>query len=331
MPKPMRRDFAEQAIGLTLPAQHRNLKSLHDWLIDEIGMLPGEQIVASTNYQQGRFGRLPSHVLLVSTERIAYSHDSGLRSIPLHELDLTRIGVRVGLASGDVTLVTTSGEELTFRRGISIAMSQVAAALESLAGPRPTSAPRTSAAPHTAPAAEPEPSGGGGLSGYGDDVITFDPVSGLQAVRISGGTYDSHFAVWELDGALSQVNLLVNESEPYAGVALLGSQGSFGGLQISASGPWQVEFLDPADLPVLGDQNGQGDAVIMARGDAQGSERNQVVRVQGSSSGLVALWAYGADPQLLINEIGSYAGAVIVPAGTVCLALRCGGPWAITA
>jgi hypothetical protein len=47
--KPLRSDFASASIGLTLPAQHKNLGKLHDWLVDEVGISRHEQIIALTN------------------------------------------------------------------------------------------------------------------------------------------------------------------------------------------------------------------------------------------------------------------------------------------
>jgi hypothetical protein len=39
MTRTLRPDFATASAGLTLPAQHRNLARLHDWLVDNVGLL----------------------------------------------------------------------------------------------------------------------------------------------------------------------------------------------------------------------------------------------------------------------------------------------------
>src|SRR4051812_17928160 len=126
MPRTLRPDFATASVGLTLPAQHKNLARLHDWLLNEVGLLDGETVLASTNYQQGSFGRLPNHVLLVTDKRIAFTHDGGVRSIPLSSIDTRRIGLKAGLISGDLNLLTDSGESLNFKKGVSLAIQEVA-------------------------------------------------------------------------------------------------------------------------------------------------------------------------------------------------------------
>jgi hypothetical protein len=332
LPKPMRHDFATASVGLTLPAQHKNLGKLHDWLIDEVQIDVSEQVEALTNYQQGRFGRLPSHILLVTTARVAFTHDGGLRAIPLSDLYLGRVGLRVGLTSGEMTLVLRSGEELTFRRGMSMAMQEVASALQTLAAwELPASLPaRSSDGP--GPSSPQEVPDTAGFAGRGDDVIQFNaPIEGLQALRIRGGSSTEAFSVWALSPTLEPQELLVNASDPYSGVCVAGTQGPIGGLQINAEGRWNIEALDPEDLPVLdGHLEGTGDAVTFVRPELGMLEQPQVLRVQATSRGHVAMWAYGMTPALLINNSGSYSGTVIVPAGTQLLAFTCGGPWTLS-
>ena len=333
MPKPLRSDFAAASVGLTLPAQHKNLGNLHDWLVEEVGIGPQELVIALTNYQQGRFGRLPSHVLLVTTRRVAYTHDGGLRSVPLSDLDASRIGLKAGVVNGEITLVLRSGEQLNFRRGMSVGMMQIAAAIESGAGqlaPHPSSPEPTPSSPSTAPDPAPAPSSSA-WSGRGDNVIQFSiAAEGLHLFRIRGGGPMETFSVWALSAVLQPQELLVNTSEHYSGVSVAGMQGQLGGLQVNAEGPWSIEPLDPSSLPVFdGSFGGSGDAAIFMRPGLEALDVPKVLKVQATSRGNIGVWAYGASPALLVNTIGSYAGTVIVQAGTQFLAINCDGHWSL--
>ena len=130
LPKVLRADFAAASIGFVLPAQRENLAKLHDWLIVEVGISADEVVVASSNYQQGRFGRMPSHVVLLTTHRLAFTHDGGLRAAPLSEVDSTRIGLRLGVASGDLSVALLDGTTLDFRRGMTAGIHELATALQ---------------------------------------------------------------------------------------------------------------------------------------------------------------------------------------------------------
>ena len=133
----LRNDFAEASVGLTLPAQRKHLAELHEWLVDGGRMVEGERVLALTNYQQGRFGRLPTHILLVTTGRIAFTYDDGVRSIPMSEVDTSGISVSAGVVHGRITIPLRDGGSLTFRRGKSLAMAEVAGALRLHGSPSP--------------------------------------------------------------------------------------------------------------------------------------------------------------------------------------------------
>lgn len=344
VPKLLRSDFASASIGLTLPGQHKNLAELHDWLTDELGINASERVVALTNYQQGRFGRLPTHILLVTTDRIAYTHDAGMRSVPLPEVDTSRVGLRAGLVNGDLTVVLRSGEELGFRRGMSMGMQEVAAALEaydSAGASEPPPPPRAPGAhqpsyptpggppAQSAPEPDEEEDAGAIWWGAGDDVIQFDtPADGLVLFRIHGGGPNGLFAVWTLSPDLTQNELLVNSTSSYSGVRVAGLQGSVAGVQIRASDHWTIEAVGPEELPVLEETcGGVGDVVILMREDLTTLEAPLVLAFSTDTSGLTSMGALGMTPTLLINTIGSYSGTVIVPAGTQFLTLRCDGAW----
>ncbi|SNR97484.1 hypothetical protein SAMN06272737_1526 [Blastococcus mobilis] len=68
MSRMLRSDFATASVGLVGNAHRNNLGRLHDWLIDEVGLLPHATVLGVANYRQGSFGRLPNHMLLVTDE-----------------------------------------------------------------------------------------------------------------------------------------------------------------------------------------------------------------------------------------------------------------------
>jgi hypothetical protein len=84
--------------------------------------------------------------LLVTTQRVAYTHDGGLRSVPLSDLDTSRISLKAGTVNGEITLFMRNGEQLNFRRGMSLGMQEVATAIEQSAGE--TSSRRRPSRPH---------------------------------------------------------------------------------------------------------------------------------------------------------------------------------------
>jgi len=333
VPKPLRSDFASASVGLALPAQRKNLGKLHDWLVDEVGIDSRERVVALSNYQQGRFGRLPTHILLVTTHRLAFTHDKGLRSIPLVELDTTRVGIKSGLASAEVTFVLRSGELINFRRGMTLGMQEVAEAIRQ-GGEHPSN---SGAAPTLRDDGPTDPNTSSTTSNYwsgrGDDVIQFQsPAPGLQIFEISGGSSTDAFSVWALSEHLQPQDLLVNTGDRYNGICVSGLQGPVGGLQVNANSSWTITPVDAETLPVLGSGcSGTGDAAVIMSRDLALTDEAQVTRIEAVSAGNFNIWAYGMSPSLLVNTIGAYTGTVIIPQGTQLLAITCEGHWSLSA
>jgi hypothetical protein len=139
---PLRNDFVEASATLTLPAQKRHLAELHAWLVDGGRLLEGEKVVALTNFQQGGVGRMPVQILLVTTARVVFTHDDGIRAIPLTYVDTDKVGASAGVVHGQVTIPLRDGELLTFRRGMSLAMIGVAQALRAHGTPSPSRSAR---------------------------------------------------------------------------------------------------------------------------------------------------------------------------------------------
>ncbi|USQ79192.1 hypothetical protein NF556_16450 [Ornithinimicrobium faecis] len=329
----MRSDFTKAGSTLNMPRQRENYRQLHDWLVNELALPATERVLAVTNYQQGRFGRMPSHVLLVTSARIAYTHDGGLRALPLSDLDPNRLGLKTGVVNGELVLATTSGEELIFRRGMSLAIQEVSTSLEfamATKGGSADTAVMTSPFPNnnstTTEVAPPEDNG---IGGVGDEVVSFQkPIDGVSVIRIEGNTSREHFAVWTLSPQYEHVDLLTNTSEPHSGYHVLGANGPVAGLQITASGPWRVTPTDWDDIPDWrGPLSGVGPAVWRTDNDLTPSTIGCPAQLTVDGSDVVAFWAYGSNPSLLVNAVGPYTGTVLIPAGTQFTTLSCSGRW----
>jgi hypothetical protein len=140
----------------------------------------------------------------------------------------------------------------------------------------------------------------------------------------------SNFQIEGLDAQNQHTDLLVNTIGNYTGNTAFG----FGlgkapvTLKVTASGPWTVKIAPISTAPALASPaSGMGDAVYQWTGKAttwtisNTGTGNFTVTTEGS--GLI-----GHD--LLVNEIGSYHGAVPVKAGPAVAIITSDGMWTIT-
>ena len=140
----------------------------------------------------------------------------------------------------------------------------------------------------------------------------------------------SNFIVWALDMDLESIDLLVNEIGTYRGARPVNLGGFFWPdpirhLEVAASGPWtvRVESLDLARR-LTNSLSGTTDDVVTL--GATG-----VADFTYSGSGNYIVWAYSldGDADLLVNEIGSYSGANIIPSWADYLDVVAIGNWTI--
>lgn len=340
----LRSDFARVAVGLVTSGQRGNLQRLHDWLIDEVGLIDDESAVAATNYQQGRFGRLPNHVVILTTHRLAYTHDKGLRGIPIRKIDTSRVGLNAGIVNGEISIQLHDGETLTFRRGASLSMQEMVTALTSSYSP-PT-APATTPAEGTATSIseradealeqDVHPPRGEWTSGSGDDIVTFQTVieESIGYLEIEGNRGGDYFAVWSLGPDLQESELLVNRIKPYRGVVALGLQGPVAGLKVDARGSWKLRFRNWDEIPVMQDGlfQGVGDGVVRMHADPLHVGEAGVARINigPPEDEAVSVWAVGDSLELLVNDISPYSGGQIIPAGTRILIVNAPGQWSVS-
>ncbi|SDC77062.1 hypothetical protein SAMN05660690_2480 [Geodermatophilus telluris] len=322
----LRPDFATASAALVGNAQRQNLARLHTWLVDEVGLLPGETVLAVSNYQEGSFGRLPNHVVLVTDQRIAFTHDGGLRSIPLSQIDATRVGLRTGLVNGELTLLTTGGEALRFKKGVSLAIQEVAEyTIHGAAASVPVPAPDRPLPRAPRRSTEPSSQGAGqdSVTGTTDQLVRAH-VPGAQVLRVEHSGSD-HFAVFEVTEAGDQGELLVNVVGRYSGTLVCGQQGPLAGFEVSASGPWSLTLVPWGDVPRWrGHERGTDSGVLVLPAPAQGLV-SATITYRGFDH--LAVTAHGADWDLLVNHVGAYRGQVRIPPGTEYLVVDTTGPW----
>jgi hypothetical protein len=163
--------------------------------------------------------------------------------------------------------------------------------------------------------------------GSGNELVRLSLPRGLRHTARFTHRGDSNFAVWTLDPTGSPRDLVVNEVGRYDGVRPLDFETAPSALEIEADGAWTVTVRPFArTAPFTGSASGADPAVLRLDG-AAGPVRAAVTH-RGESN--FVLTAYGERRQdLLVNDIGRYTGEVVLPAGTVALAIEADGPWTL--
>lgn len=164
-------------------------------------------------------------------------------------------------------------------------------------------------------------------SGSGATVLEIEKPEGHESVGVATFTHQggSNFSVWSLDQNLEQNDLLVNEIGAYTGTVLFdireGENSS--AFEIGADGPWTVDLVPLSSVRTFDKKaEGTGDDVLLYMGDGGIAD----LRNDGDSN--FAIWKYGNDADLLVNEIGPYSGQAVVR-GSGVLAISATGPWSI--
>lgn len=167
--------------------------------------------------------------------------------------------------------------------------------------------------------------------GTGDDVININrPEQAPALLLINGNSNRGNFAIWALDEAGGQTDLLVNTTARYQGRVLTGPDTE--GLEINAESAWSVAVFQvaAAATPISSGAtvSGDGDDVLWIDGSAA------TAQITGNAAGEnFAVWAMdarGLPLDLLVNTIEEYTGRVRIPSGTRLLAVSASGSWTIT-
>jgi hypothetical protein len=161
-------------------------------------------------------------------------------------------------------------------------------------------------------------------------VLKFTAQDGPIVARITNKG-SSNFAVISYAGSQYD-DLLVNEIGSYAGRVYVASGVSL--LKITSNGSWSVDLRPITSAPKWNGSSaitGKGDSVILLRG---GSFGTTTIKNRGTSNfAVIAYSAYGDYLDLLVNEIGSYSGEVLLPTeDPVVLCIHAvGGSWSMSA
>jgi hypothetical protein len=166
-------------------------------------------------------------------------------------------------------------------------------------------------------------------SGRGDRVVKMAAQDEPTFARITGKGR-SNFAVVSYAGS-EYGDLLVNEIGAYSGTVYIAA--GINRLKVSASGSWTIEVRPISSAPHwtgLVPLTGTGDRVVLLTDGASG-----IATVKNKGRSNFAVIAYSTDGEyldLLVNEIGSYSGQVLLPdADPMVLTFHAaGGTWSMS-
>ncbi|MEU9887631.1 hypothetical protein [Sphaerisporangium sp. NPDC051011] len=168
--------------------------------------------------------------------------------------------------------------------------------------------------------------------GEGDQVLRIGATKKPGIIRF---THDgeSNFIVHTIDSRGKKDDLLVNEIGPYDGTVLYNayaaSNGTIG-LEIKADGAWTaaVKPVTKARCWCTATLRGTGDQVLKLT-PTRGLSTMRATH-NGQSNFIVHAYPrIGSYPELLINEIGTYKGGVLLPTGTRLITVKADGSWAL--
>ncbi|WP_406674062.1 hypothetical protein WBK31_39460 [Nonomuraea sp. N2-4H] len=169
-------------------------------------------------------------------------------------------------------------------------------------------------------------------SGFGDQVLRIRPAksAGLLTLKHTG---ESNFIVTTVNSSGKQEELLVNEIGPYKGTVLYNGDGttkSIAAIQIKADGAWSAVFkpLSKARCWCSATIRGTGDQVLKL--SPTRGLRTVTATHSGESNFIVHSHTRpGRWGDLLFNEIGTYRGKTLLPAGTRLVVVKADGSWTL--
>jgi hypothetical protein len=161
-------------------------------------------------------------------------------------------------------------------------------------------------------------------------VLKFSAEDGPLVARITNKG-NSNFAVISYTGSQYD-DLLVNTIGSYGGRVYVAPGVNL--LKITSNGSWSVDLRPITSAPKWNGGKaitGKGDYVVLLRG---GSFGTTTIKNRGTSNfAVIAYSEFGDYLDLLVNEIGSYSGEVLLPVeDPVVLAIHDnGGSWSMSA
>lgn len=238
-----------------------------------------------------------------------------LATASLLALGLGACSVEGGVIAPPSSASTTEAETAT---------SASPAPSASSTAPTPTPTPTPPPTPEPEPEPDPDAFEPSTVTGTGASVV---PVPAGSALGIITASHDgsSNFALWAMDAANNQVDLLVNEIGGYAGTVPWGFKDEgVTSVQVEADGSWSLTFAPvTAATELTMPTSGTGDSVLLYRGGAA----TPTFTHAGESN--FAVWVYGNRSDLLVNEIGTYTGMHAMTAGPAFVVVEADGAWTI--
>jgi hypothetical protein len=170
------------------------------------------------------------------------------------------------------------------------------------------------------------------LTGTGDSVPSFEIPEGAAAIAQVTHDGSSNFAVVSLAADGSDNDLLVNVIGNYSGTVLFDESSGVHSvaLEITADGAWTI-VIKPVTSARSWDSasalNGSGDDVVQVNPQTSGLVTVAIQHTGESNFAVIGYSSSGSD--LMVNEIGSYAGEVPMASGTILLEVTADGSWTI--
>lgn len=165
------------------------------------------------------------------------------------------------------------------------------------------------------------------VSGSGDDVVDMVVPDDLPAVLTLSHDGSSNFAVISHTQENERLDLLVNTIGDYSGqrpVNLYDGE-NVGFLEVTADGPWTVRAVPFSDIERFETSaSGTGDTVLFVTGGG-----GRLAVTHSGESNFVVL-SHGSSRDLLVNEIGTYDGTVLLDGAALVLEIQADGDWTLS-
>jgi hypothetical protein len=171
------------------------------------------------------------------------------------------------------------------------------------------------------------------VSGTGDKVVDAVNPFGAAIIHITGNKGSRYFGVTSYDASNTQLDGLVNTTDPYDGYRPLDFRDGqhTTRLEVKAIGAWTIEILPLSTAHVCtipGSCSGNGDDVLILRGDS----KPDTAHITGNkSSRYFGVTSYGSDGHIggLVNSTDVYDGEVIMSPQAVLLEIQAIGDWTV--
>ena len=240
-----------------------------------------------------------------------------------------------GLNDGLAAALATPAAQTTEPTPEPVSKATPAPTLEPTAEPTPASTPEPTPEPTLTPTLAPTPKPTAvppilKTAGRGDKIVKLGAQDGPTYAKITGKG-SGNFAVISYTGS-TYGDLLVNEIGAYSGSVYIAP--GVNRLKVTSSGTWTIEVRPITDAKHWNGESaltGKGDSVVNLTGGASG-----ITTIKNKSKSNFAVIGYSQEGDyldLLVNDIGSYSGEVMLPdADPTVLAIHAvGGVWSLSA